>query len=146
MPPIRSVATEFGNCGQRGTYRLFGMVQKWPIWGTGTANPAPPNGKGTGLSGEAEVLGWNRRAVESLKAEQFQPMRMLLPGHEFRRAFAHALGVLASCEGAVIQEEAQQIQIPLAQMAAEEEVICALASNKCTPKVSPSRCPASTKT
>jgi len=31
---------------------------------------------------------------------------MLLPGHEFRRAFAHAHGVLASCEGAVIQEKA----------------------------------------
>ena len=60
---------------------------------------------------------------EPLEAEQFQPMRMLLPGHEFGGAFAPALGPPASCEGAVIQEEAQQIQIPLAQMAAEEEVV-----------------------
>ncbi len=70
------------------------------------------------MPGEAEVLGGDRRASGSLKAEQFQPMRMLLPGHEFRWAFAHALGVLASCEGAVIQEEAEHIQIPLAQLAA----------------------------
>ncbi len=75
------------------------------------------------MPGEAEVLGGNRRATESLKAEQFQPMRMVLPGHEFRGAFALALGPLASCEGAVIQEEAEQIQIPLDQLAAEKEVI-----------------------
>ena len=48
---------------------------------------------------------------------------MASPCHEFRRAFAYALGPLASCEGAVIQEEAQQIQIALAQFAAEEEVV-----------------------
>jgi len=50
-------------------------------------------------------------------------MRMWLPGHEFGGAFAHPLGPLASCKGAVIQEEAEQIQAPLAQLAAQKEVM-----------------------
>ena len=75
------------------------------------------------MPGESGVLGGNGRAAESLEAEQFQPMRMLLPGHNLRGAFAHALGPLASREGAVIQEEAEQVQIPFAQLAAEKEVI-----------------------
>ena len=60
---------------------------------------------------------------EQLEAKQFQPMRMWLPGHEFGGTFTPTLGPLASREGAVIQEETEQIQIPLAQLSAEKEVI-----------------------
>ncbi|MCX7114214.1 MAG: hypothetical protein NTX45_29920 [Proteobacteria bacterium] len=64
----------------------------------------------TGSSREDEVPSGNGRTPEPLEAGQFQPMRMLFPGHESAGAFAHPPGPLASCEGAVIQEEARQIQ------------------------------------
>ena len=100
------------------------MVQKQPFFGnTGTANPAPPNGKGTCLSGEAEVLGGNGRAPEPLEAGQFQPMRMWLPGHEFGGAFAHPLGPLAPHETAMVEEELEQGQVIRSQVAAEEKVV-----------------------
>ena len=50
-------------------------------------------------------------------------MRMGSPGHQFSGALADALGALALREGAVIEEEAEQVQITLAQLPAEEEVI-----------------------
>ena len=50
-------------------------------------------------------------------------MRMALAGHEFRRTFADALGAFAPHKGAVVQEEAEQVQISLAQLTAEEEVV-----------------------
>ena len=50
-------------------------------------------------------------------------MRMGSPGHRFSGALADALGAPALREGAVIEEEAEQVQIILAQLPAEEEVI-----------------------
>lgn len=49
-------------------------------------------------------------------------MRMWLPGHEFGGAFSDALGAFAARVGTVVQEEAEQIQIALAQLPPEEEV------------------------
>ena len=83
------------------------MVQKQPI--LGNTSTAKPIGREQGLPEESEDLGWDGRTPEPLEAEQFQPMRMLLPGHEFGGAFARALGPPASCKGAVIHEEAQQV-------------------------------------
>jgi len=50
-------------------------------------------------------------------------MRMLVAGHKFRRAFSHAMPVLASHEGPVIEEESQQIQILGANDLAKREVV-----------------------
>jgi hypothetical protein len=47
---------------------------------------------------------------------------MAPPGHEFGRTFADALGAFTSREGAVIQEEAKQVQIPLPQVPPEKEI------------------------
>ena len=49
-------------------------------------------------------------------------MRMALSGHQFFRAFADSFGTLAAKEGAVIEEELQQVEIRRAQLTAEEEI------------------------
>jgi hypothetical protein len=48
---------------------------------------------------------------------------MGLPGHQLARALALAPGVPAAREGAVVQEEAQQVQVRAAEMAAQGEVV-----------------------
>ncbi len=60
--------------------------------------------------------------MESLEAEEFQPMGMAPTGHELRRTFADTLGPVASREGAVIQKEPEQIQVTLPQVPAEKEI------------------------
>ena len=60
---------------------------------------------------------------EPLEAEEFQPMRMWFSGQEFCRAFAYTFRPFASHEDTVVQEEAQQIQITLPEISAQEEVV-----------------------
>src|SRR5215213_970944 len=45
------------------------------------------------------------------EAQQRQPVRMALAGHQFPRAFAVALGTSAAHETPMVQEEPQQAQI-----------------------------------
>jgi hypothetical protein len=45
------------------------------------------------------------------EAEQRQPVRMALAGHQLPRAFAGALGTSAAHETPMVQEELQEIQI-----------------------------------
>src|SRR6476660_4908190 len=45
------------------------------------------------------------------EAEQCQPVRMALAGHQLLRAFAGALGTAAAHETPMVQEELQQVQI-----------------------------------
>jgi hypothetical protein len=47
---------------------------------------------------------------------------MRLPGHQLAWALALAFGVPATQEAAVVQEEAQQVQVRAAEMAAQREV------------------------
>ena len=61
--------------------------------------------------------------LELLEAEEFQPMRMWLSGQEFGRAFTNAFRPIASHKNAVVQEETQQLQIPLTQISAQKEVV-----------------------
>ena len=55
-------------------------------------------------------------------------MQMALSGHQFFRAFADSFGTLAAKEGAVIEEELQQVEIGRAQLTAEGRNSCAAAS------------------
>jgi len=65
--------------------------------------------------------GWLREAVslpgssslglKRSQAQQGEPMRMALAGHQLSRAFAVAFGTSAAQEAAVVQEEPQQIQV-----------------------------------
>jgi hypothetical protein len=97
------------------------MVQNWPILGnTGKAVPAHLLEGEMDSAKESSNLGGNGRPLESLKTEQHQPMRMLLSGHEFSRAFTDSHGEFASNEASVFQEGAKQIQITLTQLTAKE--------------------------
>src|SRR5471030_1245602 len=57
------------------------------------------------------------------QAEQREPMRVALSGHQLGRTLANTLGAPAAQEAAMIQEEPQQIQIRIAQLAAQREVV-----------------------
>src|SRR3954469_280111 len=55
------------------------------------------------------------------QAQQGEPVRMALVGHQLPRALALALGVPAAQEAAVVQEEPQQDQVCAAEVAAQGE-------------------------
>ena len=61
-----------------------------------------------------EAAGLPRSSPLGLKrsqAEQGQPVRMALAGHQLPWALALALGAPAAQEAAVVQEEPQQVQV-----------------------------------
>jgi hypothetical protein len=60
--------------------------------------------------------------LEWSEAQQRKPVRMVFAGHDFARAFAAALGTAATHEAPVVQEEPRQIQVRVAQVAAQCEV------------------------
>ncbi|MGD0109884.1 MAG: hypothetical protein ABSC06_38565, partial [Rhodopila sp.] len=57
------------------------------------------------------------------EAQQGEPVRMVFAGHQFPWALADALGQLAAQVASMVEEEPQQIQIRIAQMAAQREVV-----------------------
>lgn len=61
--------------------------------------------------------------LEALEAQQFQPVRVVFTGEDFGGALANTLGMFAAQEAAVIEEEAQQVQIFGAQVFSQEEVV-----------------------
>ena len=61
--------------------------------------------------------------LSSGKAQEFEPVRMVLSGHQFFWAFADTLGTVTAKEGAVIEEELQQVEIRCAQLTAEEKIV-----------------------
>ena len=70
----------------------------------------------------ASLPGSSPVGLKRSQAEQGQPVRMALAGHELPRVFALALGASAAQEAAMVQEEAQQIQIRPAEVTAQGEV------------------------
>ena len=62
-------------------------------------------------------------AMESRVAEEFQPVRMRLPRQQFGGTLAHSLGPVAAREPPVVEEEPQQVQVPVADLTAQEEVV-----------------------
>ena len=50
-------------------------------------------------------------------------MRMALSGHQFFWAFADTFKTVTAKEGAVIEEELQQVEIRCAQLTAEEKIV-----------------------
>ena len=57
------------------------------------------------------------------EAQQRQPMRMALAGHQFPRAFAVPFGTSAAHEAPMVQEEPQQVQVRTTQVTAQREVV-----------------------
>ncbi len=56
------------------------------------------------------------------QAQQGQPVRMALAGHQLLRVLALALGVPAAQEATVVQEAPEQVQIRSAEVTAQGEV------------------------
>src|SRR4051794_26960550 len=56
------------------------------------------------------------------QAQQGEPVRMPLAGHQLPRALALALNVPATHKAAVVQEEPQQVQVRAAEVTAQGEV------------------------
>jgi hypothetical protein len=89
---------------------IFGVVQNLPNLGYTNARK-PPAYWGRILaamascSGGASLLGSSSLGLKRSQAEQDQPVRMALPGHQFPRAFASTLGTPATHEAPMVQEE-----------------------------------------
>jgi hypothetical protein len=88
-----------------------GLVQKRPISGNSTDLQRPCRDRQVGAAGHGLIPGERR------VPEPFQPVRLGLTREQFRRAFAHAFWVFTAQETTVVQEELQQRQIVLAQVA-----------------------------
>ncbi len=104
------------------------VVQKRPFWVTDAA-PKPP-----ARDGWISIRRWFCREAVSLpgssaaglkwpEAQQRQPMRMALAGHQFPRAFAVPFGTSAAHEAPMVQEEPQQVQVRTTQVTAQREVV-----------------------
>ena len=61
--------------------------------------------------------------AEALVTEQFQPVAMGLADEQFCRRFADALRAIATNQTAMVQEESQQIEVAVADVAAQEKII-----------------------
>ena len=59
---------------------------------------------------------------EALKAQQFEPVWMGLTRQQLLGRLADPLSAATAHENAVVQEELQQAQVGIAQMASQEEV------------------------
>jgi hypothetical protein len=59
---------------------------------------------------------FNSRELKPCEAQEFEPVRMALSGHQFFWAFADTFGTVTAKEGAVIEEELQQVEIRCAQL------------------------------
>ena len=79
-------------------------------------------GQGSSEREVANLPGSCALGLKRFQAEQGQPVRMALTGHQLARALVLALGTPAAQDAAVVQEEAQQVQIRPAEMAAQGEV------------------------
>jgi len=61
--------------------------------------------------------------AEALVTEQFQPVTMGLADEQFCRGFANAFRSFATNQTAMVQEESQQIEVAVADVAVQEKVI-----------------------
>ena len=62
-------------------------------------------------------------AAEARVAEQFQPVAMGLAAEQLGGALADALRPIAAQEATMVEEKAQQVQVVVADVATQEEVI-----------------------
>jgi hypothetical protein len=127
MLAIAASRSARANCSR--VLNKIGVVQKRPVSGNREqqvscrpvgGGSAQRRGKPGGARNTAPAF--NSGELKPREPQEFEPVRMALSGHQFLRAFADPLGTLAAKEGAVIEEELQQIEIRRAQLAAEEEI------------------------
>src|SRR5208282_4921075 len=102
----------------------FNICRFWVTQARGNHRPAEAGFclEGCLVREAASLLGSGSLGLQRPEAQQGEPVRMALAGHQFARAFAVTLGTLAAHETPMVQEELQQAQIRTAQMAAQREV------------------------
>jgi len=107
------------------------MERAWfrirPCWVTRGARKPPPVRVGFLWEGcpvreAASRPGSSSLGLKWSQAQQGEAMRMARAGHQFPWALANAFGTSAAHEAAMVREEPQQIQVRVAQMAAQGEV------------------------
>ena len=95
-------------------------VRAWfrigPFWVTQGALKPPACEAGFRWEGyvvreAASRPGSSSLGLQRSQAQQGEPVRMALAGHQFPGAFALALGVLAAHEAPVVQEKPKQVQV-----------------------------------
>jgi len=59
----------------------------------------------------ARLPGSSSLGLKRSQAQQGEPVRMALAGHQLSRALALARGMAAAYEAVVVQEEAPQVQV-----------------------------------
>ena len=79
--------------------------ERRPVWGWMLTSDVPCAGGGQPLTVSGPP------GLKRSQAQQGEPVRMALAGHQLARALALALGVPAAQEAAVVQEEPQQVQV-----------------------------------
>jgi hypothetical protein len=57
--------------------------------------------------------------LKRAEAQEREPVRMVLSGHQFARTLALAFSPAAAYEAPMVQEEAQQVEVRGAQMTAQ---------------------------
>ncbi len=58
-----------------------------------------------------EAIAYFLGALKTLETQNLKPMRMLLTRHQFGWTLAHPFGALTPHERAMIEKEAQQVQV-----------------------------------
>ena len=94
-----------------------------PFWVTqGAQKPPACEGRGRlegcSVQEAASLPGSSSPGLKRSQAQQGEPMRMARACHQFPWALAIAFGTSAAHEAAMVQEEPQQIQVRVAQVAA----------------------------
>jgi hypothetical protein len=99
-------------------FTQLGLVQKRSIGGNSSKRVGMPSlGDGSNRRGQRRNC-FGSIALEALKAEKLQPMRMPLAVQQFGRTFADSFGSFAAHEAAMVQKQTQQVQIVVADVAA----------------------------
>ena len=82
-----------------------------------------PHGHGDFVWRWVALRGGRSVSAESLESKQLQPMRVGVAIEQFGRTFADSLRSITACISAVVEEETQQIQIVIADVPPQEEVV-----------------------
>jgi hypothetical protein len=114
---IRKIRCHNENCWN-------GVVQNQPFSGYTGARKLPAregriSARRLSCGEAASLPGSGSPGLKRPEAQQRQPVWMAWAGHQFPWAFAVALGTAAAHETPMVQEELEQVQVCIAQVAAQ---------------------------
>ena len=103
--------------------KFWAWFKNASFWVTVEGESWFPHGHGDFVWWWAALRSGPSISLESLEAEKFQPMRVAVTTEQFGRTLANSLQSIAACISVVVEEETQEIQIVLADVPPQEEVI-----------------------